>query len=416
MSLRWSVFWGIVAAIATVVALEALTDTVTKRIVASQVDVFERHADAALERFESRVGTDQPPTDALRSFAADGRAVIVAQVRSQTLDAWAAQLPPGRYHLTDRVTRTGRPVHVAVSATWFEELRSRPLWLDLLDLPVFLALALVAAWLVTAHVERRLERLHAVVSAVSERRSAEPLPTPTGNDEFARLAEAFESMRATVRRYLERERMFTRYASHELRTPLAALSVQLDRLQNHTADADAVVPALRRNVARMEQVMKALQSLSQAGERDTDPVPLEVAVDEALALLPSLPPERVSLTTALPPVWISDASLLRQALANLVDNALTHGTGAVGISVHAQAPALSVRVRNVGPRVDEDELKRLTEPFYRPKGQQSRGLGLGLSLVDVIAQALDGELELRNTAIGFEATLRLPIVLDDDRT
>ncbi len=415
MSLRWSVFWGIVAAIATVVALEALTDTAAQRIVAAQLAAFERHADVALERFESRLDAGQASTGAFRTFAADGREVIVGYAQGEAGDAWATRLQVRRHHLTDRLTRSGRPVHVAVSASWLETLRSRPLWLDLLDLPLFLALALVAAWLVTARVERRLARLHAVVSAVAERRSPEPLPVPAGNDEFARLAEAFEGMRATVRRYLERERMFTRYASHELRTPLAALSVQLERLQNATADADAVVPVLRRNVARMEQVMKALQSLSQAGERDTDPVPLEAAVDEALALLPVLPPERVSLTTTVPPVWISDASLLRQGLANLVDNALTHGTGAVGISLHAQAPALSVRVRNVGPSVPEDDLKRLTEPFYRPKGQESRGLGLGLSLVDVIAQALDGELELRNTSTGFEATLRLPIVLDDDR-
>lgn len=413
MSLRWSVFWAIVAAIAAVVALEALTDTAVERIVAAQLAAFERHADAALERFETRVDSGPTTSDTFRAFAADGRELIVAHASGTDIDAWGARLAPGRYHLSERVTRSGHPVHVAVGASWLEQLRSRPLWLDLLDLPLFLAWALAAAWLITTMVERRLARLHGVVSAVSERRTAEPLPVPAGDDEFARLTEAFEAMRATVRRYLERERMFTRYASHELRTPLAALTVQLDRLHERTADADAVVPVLRRNVARMEQVMKALQSLSQAGERDTDPVPLGAAVEEALTLLPALAPERVSLTTTVPPVMISDASLLRQALANLVDNALTHGTGAVGISLHAQAPALSLRVRNVGPAVDEADLPRLTEPFYRPKGQRSRGLGLGLSLVDVIAQALDGELELRNTGSGFEATLRLPIVLEE---
>lgn len=413
MSLRWSVFWAIVAAIATVVALEALTDAIVERTVATQLAAFERHADAALERFEARVDSTQTTSDAFRAFAADGRELIVAHASGTDIDAWGARLTPGHYHLSERVTRSGSPVHVAVSTSWLEQLRSRPLWLDLLDLPLFLAWALAAAWLITTLVERRLARLHGVVSAVSERRTAEPLPVPAGDDEFARLTEAFEAMRATVRRYLERERMFTRYASHELRTPLAALTVQLDRLHERTADADAVVPVLRRNVARMEQVMKALQSLSQAGERDTDPVSLGDAIEEALTLLPALPPERVSFTTQVPPVWISDASLLRQALANLVDNALTHGTGAVGISLHAQAPALSLRVRNIGPAVDEADLPRLTEPFYRPKGQRSRGLGLGLSLVDVIAQALDGELELRNTGTGFEATLRLPIVLDE---
>jgi signal transduction histidine kinase len=106
---------------------------------------------------------------------------------------------------------------------------------------------------------------------------------------------------------------------------------------------------------------------------------------------------------------------LRLLLRNLIDNALRHG------GVAATAPCITTRVvdgqvrlsvRDFGPGVDEAQLSHLSEAFYRADAARQRstgGVGLGLYLCRLVAQAHGGTLHIRNARPGLELTLGLPI-------
>ena len=121
----------------------------------------------------------------------------------------------------------------------------------------------------------------------------------------------------------------------------------------------------------------------------------------------------LELDASLQPVH-ADPMRLKLLLRNLIDNALRHSAGA------ARAPIVSLRreadgrvalgVRDFGPGVSDEQLQRLSEPFYRTDSARARatgGVGLGLYLCRLIAQAHGGELRLRHAEPGLEATALL---------
>jgi signal transduction histidine kinase len=122
---------------------------------------------------------------------------------------------------------------------------------------------------------------------------------------------------------------------------------------------------------------------------------------------------QLDLAPSLPVVEF-DPTRVRLALRNLIDNALRHAGGAAPpprLSTSVHAGQLRVSVRDFGPGVDEGQLPRLSEAFYRPDAARERrsgGVGLGLYLCRLVAQAHGGTLHIANARPGLEVTLSLP--------
>lgn len=284
-----------------------------------------------------------------------------------------------------------------------------PVVLDVLDLPVTLALAVAVAGWLSRRLTRPLRSLTRATEQLANEQFPEPLPVPEGNDDLARLARSFNRMSAALRALVDRERTLTRYATHELRTPLSALKLQVERAQRHAAAPNPTLDAMGRNVVRMEEVIGALLQLTRSGERDRTPMALADVIDETFSALSPTVRSRVDLMSVPPDVRVTDGALIQRALHNLVGNALAHGAVPVQVYVGRDGEALTLRVRDRGPGVPEGALAELTRPFVR---SAAGGTGLGLALVAFIAQTLGGDLSLRNLRPGFEASLRLPIVVE----
>ena len=94
----------------------------------------------------------------------------------------------------------------------------------------------------------------------------------------------------------------------------------------------------------------------------------------------------------------------RQALRNLIDNAVRRGAGPVTVHIERAGDALTIRVRDMGAGIPGTELRRMAEPSDH-QASRPDGHGLGLTLVALIARALDGRLLLHNSQIGLEASL-----------
>jgi signal transduction histidine kinase len=131
-------------------------------------------------------------------------------------------------------------------------------------------------------------------------------------------------------------------------------------------------------------------------------VPLATLVDEVIGVYEDVAEDKhVSITTTVEPglTITADRDRLRQALANLIDNAIkyTHAGGHVSVTARRDGAHVTIEVADDGPGIQPHDLPRIWERLYR--GDQSRaerGLGLGLSLVRAIVQAHKGTVEVRS--------------------
>ena len=263
---------------------------------------------------------------------------------------------------------------------------------------------------------RSLDRLTRYAQAVSEGRRAE-LPRYRGG-EMAQLAGAVERMRVQLegKDYVER---YVHTLTHELKSPLAAIRGAAELLEGE-------MPAEQRarfvgNIAgeseRLQQLIERLLNLAQVEQRqgleERVPVALQELVseliDERMARV-----QDVRLQNAIPPqaLVLGERFLLRQALGNLLDNALdfTPPGGVVRFDAQPVGEGWRVELFNQGEAIPEFALPRLTERFYSlPRPTSGRkSTGLGLNFVAEVATLHGGELSVENVEDGVRACLLLP--------
>jgi two-component system OmpR family sensor kinase len=218
-------------------------------------------------------------------------------------------------------------------------------------------------------------------------------------------------------------RQFVADASHELRTPLTTVRgyAELAR-KGALADDDARQQAMRRieaEAARMGLLVEDLLLLAHLDQRrplDVTTVDLDAlaadAVSDARVRAPDRPIEYTGPGAAV--LVEAEADRLRQVLANLLGNALTHTPArtAVHVSLCRQGNEVRLVVADEGPGVAPDQVPKLFERFYRTDGSRSRsrgGNGLGLSIVQAIVRASGGEVSCTSTlGAGTAFTITLP--------
>ncbi|PFH29313.1 MULTISPECIES: two-component system sensor histidine kinase CreC [Burkholderia] len=270
---------------------------------------------------------------------------------------------------------------------------------------------------------RRLQRYARAIAAGE--RATMPLQ---GANELAELGRAVETMhqRLEDRQYVE---TYIHTLTHEMKSPLAAISGAAELLHEEmpVANRRRFTENIRRQAGRLEQMIRKLLALAEVEQKQ------RLSVHEPVALLPVLdqlvedlePRARqrgVSVRidadrTAGATVVDGDPFLLRQALGNLLDNALDFAPRGSAIRVALERHAAGrgqvavVRVADDGPGVPDYALARVFERFYslpRPDGQD-RSTGLGLCFVREVAMLHRGQIALANRDEGGAcATLTLP--------
>jgi signal transduction histidine kinase len=290
------------------------------------------------------------------------------------------------------------------------------------ELLIFLPLALLAASLggyaLAAGALRPVEILRRRAAAVT---ADDPgrLPVPPAGDEVSRLAVTLNEMLARLQDAVEHERRFVADASHELRTPLALLRTELDLALRRPRSHAELESALRSAAEETQRLSRLADDLLLIARADQGPLPVRPEPVAAADLLSDAATRFASRADALGrEIRVEetrlevDADPLRvgQALVNLVDNALTHGDGAVELAAEPSDGLVELHVRDAGPGFPEDFRARAFDRFSRADEARSRGgSGLGLSIVELVARAHGGGTGLRNSpAGGADVWLSLP--------
>jgi len=235
------------------------------------------------------------------------------------------------------------------------------------------------------------------------------------HDELGDLARQINHMAEALHGMLDAKRGLLLAISHELRSPLTRA-----RLNAELVDDSAPRTALLHDLAEMRDLITdLLESERLATGHATlqrEPTDLNELVRGLLAASFGEHGVQTDLAPHVPTLML-DRTRTRMLVRNLLDNALRHGTATSvppRVSTCSDAEALYLVVRDHGPGVPDDVLPQLAEAFYRPDAARQRttgGVGLGLHLCRLVAQAHGGRLLLRNAQPGLEVTLRLPLPL-----
>ena len=270
-----------------------------------------------------------------------------------------------------------------------------------------LVIALAGAWLIASNLARPLAALTSAARRIGSGQPHQPLPEE-GALELRSLASAFNRMAADLES-MERERaMVLAGISHDLRTPLSRLRLALEMSGAEPGAAGAMVADIDEIDAVIGQFLDfARGSDERKSENDLDAVAGEVAehyrrINRKVSLAPGdLRPFRFARLA------------VRRAITNLVDNALRYAGEPIEIKVKRENHLAVVDVLDRGPGIPASETERLKRPFTRLDAARSGpgGAGLGLAIVERIAQAHRGGLELLPRD-GGGLTARLTLSID----
>jgi signal transduction histidine kinase len=286
--------------------------------------------------------------------------------------------------------------------------------------------SIIAAVLAAVFVTRRLVRpLNAVRTAtrhIAAGRYEAAVPVPR-EPELAGIASDVNTLAARLADTEARRTRLLGEVAHEMRTPLTALEGYVEGLIDGVFAAEPeVLGAASDELRRLRRLADDLSALSRAEERrldlhfaDTDLADLARRAAERLA--PQFSDGNVTLTVdGTEPLPIqADSDRITQVLTNIIGNALTAtpAGGSVTIETRAQAPLAQVVVTDTGVGLEETDLERVFERFYRALGQRRRstGSGIGLTIARNIAQAHGGDVTAASPGPGRGATFTLTLPL-----
>jgi len=249
------------------------------------------------------------------------------------------------------------------------------------------------------------------------------VPTRQTGDELDELAGQFNALLETIESLVNRMRSALDNIAHELRTPMTRLRGSAEMALRSNPDPQAYRQALTDCLEEAEQALTMLNALmdvaeAEAGAMKLEPeeVELSALIGSAVGLYEHVAEEKsIALHTAIPErlVLRADPRRLRQALANLLDNAIkyTPDGGRIEISAHAEPQGIQISVKDTGISIPAEELPKIWDRLYRGEaGRSQRGLGLGLSLVRAVVQAHKGSVEVRSEpGQGSQFVIHLPV-------
>ncbi|MEV8409565.1 HAMP domain-containing sensor histidine kinase [Streptomyces niveus] len=279
---------------------------------------------------------------------------------------------------------------------------------------------------------RLVRPLHALTGAAQRMRDGlDSAPVPVGPDnEIGRLAAAFNDMAVHRARLEEQRKVMVSDVAHELRTPLSNIRGWLEAAQDGLADPDpAFVSSLLEEAVQLQHIIDDLQDLGAADVGALRLHPEPVYADELLGQVAAAyqgPAETagVTLTVAAPkpgppgPTLYADPVRLRQAVSNLVSNAVRHtpSGGRVTLRSYRTGPGhgdeVALEVSDTGAGIPADDIPHVFDRFWRAEKSRNRstgGSGLGLAIVLKLAEAQGGTACVVSTeGKGSVFTLRLP--------
>jgi two-component system, OmpR family, sensor kinase len=312
--------------------------------------------------------------------------------------------------LAEPVGVAGRVVVVAGDRTGPEHTLDVLVGALLIGGPLALILAALAGYALASGALRPVETMRARAATISAADPDARLPLPEADDEIRRLGQTLNEMLDRLADARRRERAFVADASHELRTPLTILRGELELATAGQPDREELRRVVRSATEETDRLVELAEQLLALARLDDELLPVDARLVELRDLLDTVAaafaPRAAELDRTLVVVGSegvvarADPTRLRQALDNLVDNALRYGAGTVRLSARAENGRVELHVRDEGAGFPSGFLPRAFDRFARGEGGRTPGAGLGLAIVAAIAASHGGSAHAENAPDG----------------
>jgi len=274
-----------------------------------------------------------------------------------------------------------------------------------------------------------VEALSQTAASISGQNLSTRLLLTTPYMEFQQLAMTFNNMLERLQKVLEGQHRFVADAAHELKTPLTAMKGNFEVILQRPRSVEDYQEVILDNIQEVDRLTKITKSLLTLAQFKGDRPPLDMHslnlstlvqdVGDQFAVLAQdkdihLQIDQDSLTPVL-----GDPSQLKQAIINVLDNALRHTPhgGTVTIRLKQGQSSTTLSITNTGPGIAAEHLPHIFERFYRvdqARDRLSGGTGLGLAIVKEIVEAHDGQVTIQSI-VGKETTVTITFPSGDSR-
>jgi len=291
-------------------------------------------------------------------------------------------------------------------------------------LPILMGVAIYGGYVLMKRALTPVQNIMRAAQDITLHHLSRRLPVPDSGDEIASLSLALNQMIARLDESFQHTSRFTADASHELRTPLTIIRGELEAMllgRKIEPELREELASLLEEVERLVRIVEGLFALSRldAGEAQAECVPLDLAklartTAEQMCLLAEEKHIDLVCETGEGVEVDGDRSRLKQVIVNLLDNAIkyTPEHGHVRLRVKSSNGTALLEVADSGPGVPPEALPHLFQRFYRAdevRSGESRGAGLGLSIVYSICTAHGGSVRIENIQpVGCQVTVGLP--------
>lgn len=277
---------------------------------------------------------------------------------------------------------------------------------------VFLVVTVLMGWFIVNDTFMRVRRIRRAAERISAANLTLRLPVSGSEDEIDRLGQTFNRMIDRIRSSFDRVMRFTADASHEIRTPIGAMRSEVEQaLENRRTveEYERVLASCLEELDKLGTIANNLLTLARADMQEKRPAFAEVNLSEVLAGVSDIgaalaQQKNIRFESSVPSGLAvrGDAEKLSRLFTNLVDNAVryTDKGGHVCLKAEAQNGRVSVAVEDSGIGIEESELSRIFDRFYRSeRGRLSspEGSGLGLSICAAMAKEHRAEIDVETT-------------------
>lgn len=400
---------------------------------------------------EGEAGTENPERGyLLEVWSADGKPMFLSEGLDGSSLGTAPDLTQKPFDRSAHSYRLRNGARVRVEARRHEiegrvlllrlAVSEDPLWDEFWDmvsvlaigLPVTVLLIGFAGYAVAGQALQPVDQMAQRARKISAERLNERLTILNPGDELGHLGLAFNETLARLEKSFEQLRRFTADASHELRTPLTAIRSVGEVALQSTGDATYyrdIIGSMLEEVNRLTRLVESLLTMSRADAGQIQLQRTSVGVldlaKEAAALLEVLAEEKHQTIVVDGDQSVTvraDRLILRQALINLIDNAVKYSPsgGEIEVRIRVIGKDLLIEVQDSGPGISAEHADKVFQRFYRVDRARTRaegGTGLGLSIVEWAVSANGGSVELnRGPGPGCTFTIRLPLNTVDNTT
>ena len=374
------------------------------------------HQPARPETEEARVTVQMLPAQAQPALVGQHEPVIPARL---TEGFHTLALDGKDFRVLVKILADGQRVGVAQETSVRDETARDSALRTLLPLLVLVPVLLIT---VARLVKKMLQPMEALAMEIDRR--AEHDLTPLGTErlpsELRPFASAINGLLSRVSQSMEAQRRFLADAAHELRSPLAAMSLQSERLQQSSMSNDARdrLSTLRAGIERGRKLLEQLLTLARTQASEFEPgtgISVQGTFREVIeALMPLAEDKDIDLgVSASADAWLKISPLdLFTMVKNLADNAIryTPAGGTVDLSIQCTDTTTVLRVIDSGPGIRPEERTRVFSPFYRTLGSREHGAGLGLAIVQTIADRYGAVVSLEHADLESHAGLCVSVV------